>query len=69
LDSVDNVLVVVQWVMIAVALGMALWSLWTQEVHIHEWEVTRASDPITYWLVVAVELGVAGYLIYRAIRG
>ncbi len=58
-----------QWALIAVLAGTLIMSLWRRSVHLQYWEVHRESDPGTYWLVVAVQAGVAGFVLYRVLAG
>jgi hypothetical protein len=58
---------VIEWAFVVVGLGATAWTLWTGSIHLKDWEVTRTGDPSTYWLLVAVELGVCGYFLYRAL--
>jgi hypothetical protein len=52
-------------VAVAGLLGWVLVSLYTGSTHLKQWEVTRASDPGTYWLVVVVQLATCGFLLYK----
>lgn len=58
---------IVSWLMVVVAVGATLWTLWAGSIDLKGWEVNRSEDPYTYWLLVGVELAVCGYFVYRVL--
>ncbi|HLL03970.1 MAG TPA: hypothetical protein VK539_25520 [Myxococcaceae bacterium] len=65
----DRIFEIGQWVVLAFVVGALIYCLWSRSVHLYDWEVTREEDAIAYWLIIAVEAGLAAFLLYRVLAG